>query len=307
MMEKTYYLNLLYAKVKELKELLDNIDSEDYSDEHKKYLISGYIITLDSILEVGISDLHSTKLDELTSLIYYTRQKAVHYGYFNGLHNIENIANEIIQLTELYHKEEQEYYSSLINSNNFELTCNNVLIKDSPNISSIPSFYKFKSSDGSKDLLIPSKKVFSLTKKNKDKISNYIIDLDAIGSLCTYEDGSIVSYEEITQDQLKEFISSNFHVVEENFNKHNKTISKIITNFIKDPINSVLIMEYASNEQFCRNTIDVIKEFILERKMFDAYIECFQLIKTKYSFDRMQKTDYVKLQRNSQRMQNCYI
>ena len=111
-MEKNYYLGLLQKKVQELKKVLEKLEKENVSDEYKKYLISGYIITLDSILEIGISDLHSSDLDELTSLIYYTRQKAVHYGYFNGIHNIEDIADRIITLTDTSYEETKirKYY-----------------------------------------------------------------------------------------------------------------------------------------------------------------------------------------------------
>lgn len=297
-MEKNYYLGLLQKKVQELKKVLKELESSNVSDEYKKYLISGYIITLDSILEIGISDLHSSELDELTSLIYYTRQKAVHYGYFNGIHNIEDIANKIISLTDASYEKEKEFYTSLFNASNFELNCDNLLIKNSPNISQSPSFYKLKSKDNSQEIWIPSKSVFTLTKQNKEKISGYIIDLDATASLYTYENGEKSSYREISGDELKEFIKDNFSVTEENYDKHLETIHSIVTKFVSDPLNSIQIIEYASNEQFCKNTIDVIKDFILERTMFDAYIEHNHLIKDKYSLSKMQKTDYVKLQNN---------
>ena len=64
---------------------------------------------MDSILEIGLSELHSSYLDKLTTLIYYTRQKIVHYGYFNGIHNIEETAKEIIKLTEESYEDEQKY------------------------------------------------------------------------------------------------------------------------------------------------------------------------------------------------------
>lgn len=295
-MDNNYYLNLLYTKVMELKQVLKEIEKSDHSIEYKKYLISGYIITLDSILEIGISDLHSQDLDDLTSLIYYTRQKAVHYGYFNGLHNIEDIANRIIDLTEQHYIKEQEFYTKVFKLSNFERKCDNLVIKNSPNISTSESFYKLKSLDNSKEIWIPLNKVFTLTKKSKDKISSYIIDLDATVSLYSYENNEISNYTEITGDELKEFLRSNFSVVNENFNTHNETIAKIITKFLTDPVNSIQIMEYASNEQFCKNTIDVIKEFILERSMFEDYIAHNHLIKDKYSLNKMQKTDYTKLQ-----------
>ena len=296
-MNNNYYLNLLYKKVMELKTVLKEIEESDYSSEYKKYLISGYIITLDSILEIGISDLHSQDLDELTSLIYYTRQKAVHYGYFNGLHNVDDIANKIINLTEKHYERENEFYNSLFEKSNFELKCDNLLIKSSQNITVDNNFFRFKTSDGNKELCIPIKKVFTLTKKSKEKISSYIVDLDAIGSLYTYENGSPVAYEEITQDKLKDYLKENFMVLEENYNKHNETIYEIITNFHKNPTNTIQIMEFASNEQFCRNTIDVIKDFITENTMFEAYIEHNHLIKDKYSLNKMQKADYAKLQK----------
>ena len=110
------------------------------------------------------------------------------------------------------------------------------------------------------------------------------------------KDGSRTGYKEIQGEELRQFIWENFTVIDENYNKHNETIGKIINSFLNDPINSIQIMEYASNEQFCKNTIDVIKEFILERTMFDAYIEHYHLIKDKYSLNKMQKTDYTKLQ-----------
>ena len=62
-MNSNYYLTLLYKKSLELKKILSTIDENGYSSEYKKYLISSYIITLDSILEIWIGDLHSPKLD----------------------------------------------------------------------------------------------------------------------------------------------------------------------------------------------------------------------------------------------------
>lgn len=296
-MNNNYYLHLLYKKVMELKQILDNIDSKNYTDEQKKYLISGYIITLDTILETGISDLHTPEMDKLTSLIYYTRQKAVHYGYFNGMHNIQEIAETIIDLTKENYYPEEEYFSSLFDASNFELKSDNIMIKNHPNIKESSAFFKFQSNDGTKKLWIPKSKVFTLTKQCKDKISNYIIDLDAIGSLYTNnhnESGTV--YQEITGAEIEEFISKNYIVEEKNYDLHLKTIQKIITRFTQDPINSIQIMEYASDEQFCKNTIDVIKNFILERTMFDAYLQHYHLIKDKYSLNKMHKTDYNRLQ-----------
>ena len=267
-MNNNYYLNLLYKKVLELKKVLEDIDKKDYTPEQKKYLISGYIITLDSILEIGISDLHTDKLDELTSLIYYTRQKAVHYGYFNGMDNIEDIANTIVDLTEKNYEEEQNYYKSLFESSNFELKTDNIVIKTSSRISSTPSFYKFTSADGQQTLWVPLKDVFTLTKKNKDKTANYIVNLDSKSSIFTTdEQGNPLSYEEITGDELKSFFTQNYFITDENYDLHLTTISEIIDKFLRDPINSIQIMEYASDGQFCKNTIDIIKDYIKENDL----------------------------------------
>jgi len=295
-MKENYYLNLLYRKVMELKKTLKELESEEYSIEYKKYLISGYIIALDSILEIGISDLHSQELDELSSLIYYTRQKAVHYGYFNGMHNIEDVAHSIVELTEKNYEAEKTFYQRVLDNSNFKLKCDNIAIKNSTNIASTQELYKFRSMDGTKEVFIPSGKIFTLTKKSKEKPSAFIIDLDNPASLYTIKNGTPVSYEEISNEELKSFFRNNFQVVGENYTAHNETIQQIIHKFISDPLNSIQIMEYASDEQFCRNTIDVIKDFILEKTMFEAYIENHHLIKDKYSLNKMQKTDYSKLQ-----------
>ena len=95
-MEDKIFLDILYAKAKELNELLqaDN-NNNNYTKEQLQYLISGYIVELDSILETGIGELHSPELDKLTSLIYHTRQKVVHYGYFGALNDIVNEAKKI--------------------------------------------------------------------------------------------------------------------------------------------------------------------------------------------------------------------
>lgn len=298
-MSNNYYLDLLYKKVMELKKVLKEAEEKEYSSEQIKYLISGYIITLDSILEIGISDLHSSELDDLTSLIYYTRQKAVHYGYFNGLHNISDIANKIIDLTESLYENEKKFHSALLSTSNYlDRQDNNIVIKSSQNIRSSQNFYHLTSLDGTKELCIPLTEVFTLTKKSKEKVSNYIINTDSPVSLFTLKDGQRTEYIEINDNELKNFIKENFTFVDENYSKHTETIGKIINSFLTDPINSIQIMEYASNEQFCKNTIEVIKEFILERTMFDAYIEHYHLIKDKYSINKMQKADYTKLQNN---------
>ena len=296
MMNKSYYLELLKKKVDELKETLEEIRDNDYSDEYKKHLLSSYIITLDSILEIGISDLHSPELDSLTSLIYFTRQKIIHYGFFNGMYDMEETAEGIIDLTETFYKKEQEYFAKLLSPENFATEEKNLLIKAGTNIEHDSIYCRFRTHDGSQELLIPMNKIFTLTKKAKEKASQYIVNLDASGALLTYDKEGKSTYQEITGLELKLFLKENFTVLEENYTKHNETIKSIIEQFLKAPVQSSQIMEYASDDQFCRNTIDVIKEFVLERSLFEAYTQHFYLIKDKYSLDKMQKTDYKKLQ-----------
>ena len=301
-----YYLSLLYKKVKELKKILKEIDNLDYSYAYKKYLISGYIITLDSILEIGIGDLHSPNFDELTSLIYYTRQKAVHYGYFNGLHNIEETADKIIELTEKYYEQEQEYYQRLFDMYNYD-ECNNIVIKSALNIEDDMYFYKFKSKDGKQALCVPLKRVFKLTQKSKEKVASYIIDTTNPIALYSFENEKMENYVELYGDDIKKFFRENFTVTDENYNEHNLVMQDIIHRFVTDPINSIQIMEYASDEQFCKNTIDVIKEFIIEKSMYISYIKNRHLIKDKYSLNKMPKTDYVKLQHSLKKGLSNYI
>jgi len=290
-----YYLSLLYKKVKELKKILKDIDTSDYTYTYKKYLISGYIITLDSILEIGIGDLHSSYFDELTSLIYYTRQKAVHYGYFNGLHNIEETAQKIIELTEKHYENEQKYYNKLFDVYTSD-ECNNIVIKHSQNIEDDMYFYKFKSKDNKQVLCVPLKRVFKLTQRSKEKIDSYIIDTTNPIALYSFENEKMENYKELYSEEIKQFFRDNFDVTNEDYDEHNIAIQNIISSFVTNPINSIQIMEYASDEQFCKNTIDIIKEFIVEKTMYAPYVKSHYLIKDKYSLSKMQKTDYVKLQ-----------
>ena len=173
-MNKNYYLSLLLKKTTEMKNVLSENNTKDCSNEYKKHLLSGYIITLDSILEIGLSDLHSSELDELTSLIYYTRQKAVHYGYFNGIHNIEETAQEIIELLEESYESEQLYYEKLF-SFPINEEPNNIVVKNSSRIEEDNYFYRFKSKDGQKVLCVPTRKLFKLTQRSKEKINNYFL------------------------------------------------------------------------------------------------------------------------------------
>lgn len=296
-MDKNYYLTLLYQKVKELKQVLSTIEEKGYSDNYKRYLISSYIITLDSILEIGIGDLHSSALDELTSLIYYTRQKAVHYGYFNGMHNIESTAKQIIDLTEKNYSTELEYYKKIFDLDNF-YSYGNMAIKSSNQIQLDTYFYKFYSKDRKQVMCVPLRKVFTLTGSSREKVLEYIVETSDPVSLYSYNGDKMDQYELIQGEQIKKFIQENFDVLAEDFNDHNSTIREIILSFIKNPINSNQIMEYSSNEQFCRNTIEVIKDFIEERTMLRTYLDENHLIKDKYSVSKMPKTDFVKLQKN---------
>lgn len=294
---KNYYLSLLLKKVTELKEVLKELESQNYSNEYKKHLISGYIITLDSILEIGLSDLHSSDLDKVTSLIYYTRQKAVHYGYFNGIHNIEETAQEIIDLLEESYESEQNYYQKLF-SFPVDEEPNNIVIKNSSRIEEDNYFYRFKSKDGSKVLCVPTGKLFKLTQRSKEKVNNYIIDTSYPIALYTYEDGVLGNYKEIYETEIKEFLKENFFVTNENYNEHQIVMKNIVNSFVTDPINSVHIIEFISDEQFCRNTVDVIKEFLLENCMYSEYINSNHLIREKHSLNKIQKGDYTKLHKN---------
>ena len=294
-MNNNYYLNLLKKKLKELEKTLNEIDNENYTHAYKKYLISGYIITLDSILEIGIGDLHSSDLDEIASLIYYTRQKAVHYGYFNGLDNIEETAEKLIELIDKNYEDEQKYYNSVLTAK-VEDNYNNMVIKTSAKIEEDGLFYRFKSLDDKQILCVPLKSVFKLTKKHKDKVSSYIVDTSKPIALYSIEGEKMIDYKEIKDEELKDFFNKNFNVLRENYNEHMIVMQNILNSFVRDPINSIQIMEYASDEQFCRNTIDVIYEFVTENCMNEAYVNNNHLIKDKYSLNKMQKTDYIKLQ-----------
>ncbi len=293
---ENYFLTLLYKKVVELKNLLNSIEDKDYSQEYKKYLISGCIITLNTILEIGIGTMHSSKIDELSTLIYYTRQKAVHYGYFNGLHDIEESARKIISLVEENYDFEKIYYKNLIDLDKYFKSVN-IVIKNSPQVMCDTYFYKFKSKDGKSALCVPLRKVFTLTARNKEKVNKFIIDTSSPLSLYFYSDEKLSDYTELHDGDINKFFIDNYTVVGENFVDHINTIENIIYRFSNDPLNAIQIMEYSSNSQFCYNTIDVISNFILEKTMFEAYIEGNYLIKDKYSLSKIQKTDYVKLKK----------
>lgn len=293
-MSNNYYLNLLHKKTLELEQLLKEFKESDFSEEYKKYVIGGYIVTLSSILEIGIGGLHSEKLDDLTSLIYYTRQKVVHYGYFNGLKHIEDIAQNIITTTKNTFSEEQDFYNKLFDIGNI-YDVDNIVIKWSPDISNHSFFYNFKSKNGNQVLCIPTKKIFSLTKKSSEKVLEYVIDTSNPAALYTYSGKEAESFKELNSDEIKEFFRENYQVSAENYNEHLITMNAIINSFLTDPINSIQILEYASDEQFCKNTVDIIQDFIFNKTMYQSYIHNNTLIKDKYSLNKMQKTDYDKV------------
>ena len=53
----------------------------------------------------------------------------------------------------------------------------------------------------------------------------------------------------------RERVRDNFNVINEDFSKHIDTMQEIINSFVHDPINSIQITEYASEDQFCKNTV----------------------------------------------------
>lgn len=305
-MNKNYYLNLLNKKVNELQNILLEMENSNFSDDYKKYLISGYIITLSSILEVGIGDFHSDKFDELSTLIYYTRQKIVHYGLFNGLKDVEEAAYKIVELTKENYKSEVEFYENLFDLGDI-YEVNNIVVEVSSNIIKDPHFYKFVSKDKKQVLNISPTNIFFLTKKSSDKVLSYIIDTQNPAGLYFYTEDGKSGYKELNSEEIKQFLKKNFACPAEDYNEHLIVMQNIINSFISDPINSMQIMEQASDEQFCRNTIEIIKLFILERKMYASYIESNFLIKDKYSLSKMQKTDYDRLYKDIKKNAYKYI
>lgn len=300
-----YYLKLLYKKVKELEKAL-SIESTEENAEYKKYLIAGHIITLSSILETGIGELHSSNFDDVASLIYYTRQKVVHYGYFNGMNNIEQIAQDISQLVELSYEEESKYYEKLFNTE-LPTTVENIVVKSSSNIIDDTHFFKFKSKDNKQVLCIPPKNIFFLTKKNSDKVISYIVDTSHPAALYIYDKGNLESFKEVNNAEIKDFLKKNYQIDAEDYNDHHIVMQNIINSFISDPINSIQIVEFASDEQFCRNTVEIINDFIFKNSMHAAYISNNYLIKDKYSLNKMQKTDYNRLLKDFKNNSARYI
>lgn len=292
-MDNNYYLKLLYTKTKELKKILSTLEEHE-DKEYVQYLIGGYIITLSSILETGIGELHSNDFDDIASLIYYTRQKVVHYGYFNGMENIESTVHDVIDLIEKEYDKEQKYYSDLFNYEAPSET-NNILVKASSNVSDDTDFYKFQSKDGKQILCVPHNNIFFLTKKNSERMVFYIVDSSKPAALYTYGKEGIANFNEVIDEDIKKFLRKNFQIESENYNEHNIVMQNIINSFVSDPLNSIQIMEYASDEQFCRNTVEIIKDFIFNNSMYAGYIDSNCLIKDKYSLNKMQKTDYVRL------------
>lgn len=294
MVHENYYLSLLLKKTNEIKEILEDAKSKNHSDEYMKQLLSGYIITLDSILEIGLSDLHSPVLDEVTTLIYFTRQKIVHYGYFNAVKGIEETANKIVELLGETYEQGQEYYKKIFS---FQINehPNNIVIKNSNRIEEDKLFCWLKSTDGTKLLCVPRRSAFRITQRSKEKVNEYIIDTSYPLDLYYLDNGSFNFCSELKDDELKFFLSSNFHKTGENFNQHEIVMRDIVNNFVTDPLNSVHILEHSYDEQFCRNTIDVIKEFMLEKCMYEEYIKNHYLIKEKRSLSKSKGVDYQKL------------
>ena len=271
---ENYYLNLLYKKNLELENVLKEIDNCNLPIDYKKYLIAGYIIALDSILEKGIGNLHSYKFDEVTSLIYHARQKVLHLGYFNGLDNIEETANTIVKLVQENYDEEKKYFDNTF-KDKIKFQNNNIVIKDSPNITFEPPFFKFKSDDGEKLLCIPAKNIFTLTKGINEHIDSYIINLDKGASLYIYKNGHPDSYREIEGDEIKNFLKENFIILRENYNTHIQVMNDIIDKFLTDPLNTTRITAYNSKFDDKSDTIEVIKNFIIERTMCKSHLKYF--------------------------------
>lgn len=301
-----YYLNLLKEKTKKLNSILSSLKSENLPDDYINYLIAGYVVTLSSILEVGIGELHSEDFDDLASLIYYTRQKVVHYGYFNGLKDIQDTAQEIIAMTEVSLESENKFYNNLFNTEQ-EKEVNNIVIKDSNRISDDVHFYKFKSKDGKQVVCIHPKKIFTLTKQSRDKVLEYIIDTSSHAALYTFKNDDMESYKELDEKELKQFFKDNYTVTNEDYNEHNVVMKNIITSFLNDPINSIQISENSGDEHFCKNTVDIIKDYIFDRSMYHAYIGNNYLIKDKYSLKKMQNVDYAKMLKNLKTVANKHI
>lgn len=300
-----YYLKLLYNKTKELEKALQIEDTEE-NEEYKNYLLAGHIITLSSILETGIGELHSSNLDSLASLIYYTRQKVVHYGYFNGMDDIEYAAKTIVQLAESTYEEERKYYERLF-STELPTESNNLVVKNCSNITDDKHFFKFKSKDNKQVLCVPPKNIFFLTKKNSDKVISYIVDTSHPAALYTYDQDNLENFKEVNNGEIKKFLKNNFQIEAEDYNEHNIVMQNIIHSFVSDPINSIQIMEFASDEQFCRNTIEIINDYMFKNSMHAAYISNNYLIKDKYSLNKMQKTDYTKLLKDFKSNSSKYV
>ena len=230
-MEDKIFLDILYAKAKELNELLQ-ADNNNYTKEQLQYLISGYIVELDSILETGIGELHSPELDKLTSLIYHTRQKVVHYGSFGALNDIVNEAQDIAKLTLETYEKERKFQTKLYASCNFSAQPN-VVISNSPNIEKQELFYNFKSKDGKYILSVPLKRVFELTDFNHNKIQKLIINTNDAASLTTLnDDGAIVDYAQLNEDEIRNFFKENYFIHEENTTKHIDAIKEVTDKFV---------------------------------------------------------------------------
>ena len=86
--------------------------------------------------------------------------------------------------------------------------------------------------------------------KNKEKISNYIIDTTNPVGLYSYnpDNSKMDNYKEISGEDMKDFFRNNFFVTHEDFNDHNIVMRNIINSFVTNPVNSIQIMEYVSEK-----------------------------------------------------------
>lgn len=312
-----YFLNLLKSKCASLEKLL-TIDDDTVSEEEKTYAIAGLIVQLSSIIEIGIGDLHSSNFDDITSIIYYTRQKIVHYGYFNGLKNIQSIGQNIVDLFNTNYNEEQKYFSALFQQKKHKAP-SNIVLKPSNLIEKDNHFYKFYSKDKKQVLYVPIKSVFTLNCKGKEKPSSFIVDTNydlACYSLSNSNttpyvnkendnfEYEISNYKSLNSNEIKDYLTKNYIILHEDFEDHTISMETIINSFITDPLNSIQIIQYHSDDQFCKNTVDVIKDFMFNNTMNEGYIDSNYLIKDKYSLSKMPATDFSKLRKEL--VKPCY-
>lgn len=257
-MNKNRYLEIFKSKFDDLNSFIK--ENKDMDQDLLSKIISGQIILLQSILELGVGDFYSPEFNKIMNSFYGIRQSFSHYEIFKENENSIEEVNNLHNLLNAVYNDEQDFFIEKTILPSYNVRRSNITIKPTSKeqvIATNNDTYRMYSASLNSYLVVPKEKVFQIIPNNKNDHIEYIIDLNSP----YYKSAGNMS-ELLDTSASEKFFRENYTITNHRSTSHYDMLEKIIKSYTSNP--SALHMDKDGNSY---KTINVLHSCLINRQI----------------------------------------